>query len=75
MSGVQCCRERFGLRHIYKRQQLSIRMKPIHNAVLYSAVALALFVYGFVQESQLSLVAAMVLAGVSRSSYWTWKAW
>ena len=48
-------------------------MRPIQNAVLYSVVALGVFVYGFVQESQLSLVAAIVLAGVSW--YWVWKTW
>ena len=34
-------------RQVYKKQQLSIKMKPIQNAVLYSVVALGVFVYGF----------------------------
>ena len=71
MSGVQCCQRRFALRHIYNLGQLSINMRLMHNALLYSMLAVIFLIYGVVQQSELSIGAAMILAAVG--SYWVWK--
>ena len=50
-----------------------MKMKPIHNAVLHSVLAVIFFILGLARESQLFLFGAILLAAAG--SYWVWKTW
>jgi len=47
-------------------------MKPIHNSILYTILAVIFFYVGFAKNEAIGIVAAIILAAVAL--YWVRKA-